>query len=82
MADYQTAMFFAFGSHCFESLKTFPFELGVWGNDRIPLGLELVVIYHDVTGKNGAKLSLAPAPVDIYQILGGYAASLKVLEVP
>ena len=82
LADHEAAVFLALGGHGLKGLKAFAFEFGAAGDDGVSLGFELVVVYHDVSGQDSAKLALAPALVDIDQVLRRYAAGLEVFGVP
>ena len=82
LADHQASVFLTLGSHGLEGLEAFTFGLGASRDDRVSLGFELVIVYHDVSGQDSAELPLAPALIDVDQVLRRYTACLEVLGVP
>ena len=66
----------------FESLESLALELCAAWDDWVTSCFELVIVDHQVTGKNETNLALAPSSVDIAEVLAGNAASFEVLRVP
>jgi len=66
----------------FESLESLALELCAAWDDWVTSCFELVIVDHQVTGKNETNLALAPSSVDIDEVLGWYTASFEVLWIP
>ena len=78
----EAAMCFGCRGNFCPLVEPLPGERGVVWDDDVSCGFELVVLHHDVSCEDDARVSLAPSAVEFDEFLGGNASGGEVFHRP